>query len=210
MTETIETFVSRLHQEGVQAGHAEAEKIQAQARRQADQIIQDARQQAQQILTQAQAQAASSLEKGKTELQLAARDTILTLRSKIIQILQTVLRGAVKPALEDGEFLRSLLRDIVMQYAQADSEKGRQIKINLTQDQYKKLADWAIEKAHQAVQEMGMSLDLKGTLRQPGFEYQVGDATVEVTVESTVQMLMQFVSPALTDLLEQAEKNIPS
>lgn len=210
MTETIETFVSRLHQEGVQAGHAEAEKIQTQARRQADQIIQDARQQAQQILTQAQAQAASSLEKGKTELQLAARDTILTLRSKIIQILQTVLRGAVKPALEDGEFLRSLLRDIVMQYAQADSEKGRQIKINLTQDQYKKLADWAIEKAHQAVQEMGMSLDLKGTLHQPGFEYQVGDATVEVTVESTVQMLMQFVSPALTDLLEQAEKNIPS
>ncbi len=212
MTESIETFVSRLHQEGIQAGQAEAEKIRAQARREAEHILQDARQQAQRILVQAQDQAASALEKGRNELQLAARDAILTLRDKIKQILQAILAGTVKQHLDDSNFLISLLRDIILQYAHEEHENIRDIKINLTPDQHKKLIEWAIDETHRAaldsVLQKKINIDLKGTLKQAGFEYQVDGATIEVTVESVVAILMRFVSPGLNQLLDQVGKNL--
>jgi V/A-type H+/Na+-transporting ATPase subunit E len=208
MTESIETFVSRLHEEGIQAGQADAEKIREQARREAGSIVNDARQEAQRILTQAQSEAKSTLEKGRTELQLAARDAILILRNKIKQILQTVLAGSVKPRLDDPNFLTPLLRDIILQYAHADCEKNRVIKINVSPEQHRKLADWAIDEINHAAQQKGMSIDLKGTLKQTGFEYQMEGATVEVTVESVMEMLMKWIGPGLNQLLDQVVKNI--
>jgi len=207
MAETIESFVNKLQEEGVQEGQAAAEKIRSEAQEQARQIVEEARAEAEKAVKEAQEQAKTILEKGRTELRLAARDAALKLRTILSQALQTVLGGPVEAPLADAEFLTPLLHDIIMQYAQADSVNSKTVAINVSPEMQKQLADWAIGELHKAAKSSDTRLDLKGTLNQAGFEYRIDGATVEVTVDSVVVILSELVAPQLAELLEQAMKS---
>ena len=207
MAETIESFVTKLQEEGVQEGQAAAEKIRDEAQEQARQIVEEANAEAERVVTDAEEQAKTILEKGQTELRLAARDAALKLRAILSQALQVVLGGPVEAPLVDAKFLTPLLHDIVMQYAQADSGSKRNITINVSPEMQKQLADWAIGELHKAVKSSNTQLDLKGTLNQAGFEYRIDGATVEITVDSVVGILSELVGPRLTELLDQAMKS---
>ena len=207
MAETIESFVTKLQEEGVQEGQAAAEKIRDEAQEQARQIVEEANAEAKKVATDAEEQAKTILEKGQTELRLAARDAALKLRAILSQALYVVLGGPVEAPLVDAEFLTPLLHDIIMQYAQADSGSKRNITINVSPEMQKQLADWAIGELHKAVKSSNTQLDLKGNLNQAGFEYKIDGATVEITVDSVVGILSELVGPRLTELLDQAMKS---
>ena len=49
-----------------------------------------------------------------------------------------------------------------------------------------------------------VSIDLKGTLSGAGFEYAVSGATVEMTLESVVEVLSRLVAPDLRGIVERA------
>ncbi|MCK4628121.1 MAG: hypothetical protein KAT56_03905 [Sedimentisphaerales bacterium] len=207
MAETIESFVNKLQEEGVQEGQAAAEKIRSEAQGQARQIVEEARAEAEKAVNEAQEQAKTILEKGRTELRLAARDASLKLRTILSQALKTVMGEPVEAPLADAEFLTPLLHDIIMQYAQADSGNSKTITINVSPEMQKQLANWAIGELHKAVKSSNTRLDLKGTLNQAGFEYRIDGATVEVTVDSVVVILSELVAPQLAELLDQAMKS---
>ncbi len=208
MVETIETFVAKLQQEGVQAGQAAAQKLQADADAQAKKIIADAQAQAKKIVADAQTQAQGLLDRSKTDLTLAARDTVAQLRETLCQCLNAVIAQGAKDVLCDLDFLGRTLHDIVMLYAKADLERKLHIDINVPGEIRQDLKSWALkELGAKAIAEVRPSFDLKGSLQQVGFEYSVGDGgTVEVTLESVVDLLSQLVTPALRDVLAQAEK----
>jgi len=228
MVDTIESFVEKLQEEGVRAGQANAEKIVAEAQRQAQQIVEKAQSQAQQTLTDTQRQAEATLAKAQTELHLATRDTVLHLRDVLTQCLRAVLVGPVEQKLNDAGFLGELLAEAVRQYAQADGEGRGEMEIHVRPELHGKLAEWAISQLHQAAQtpsvsvglkgtlaqaaggeqnpaeHQGLGIDLKGTLQQAGFEYKVDGGTVEVTVDSVVELLAGMVGPRLREILIEA------
>ena len=100
MAESIEAFVSKLQEEGVQAGRQAAEKLRAEAQQQGDEIIRQAEIQAEEITADAKAQAESNLAKANTELKLAARDAVLRLRetlSRVVEGCVIVVRRDIAP-----------------------------------------------------------------------------------------------------------------
>jgi len=194
MAENIESFVAKLQAEGVEAGQKEAVEIIAQAKTQAEQIIAKARQERE-----------SLLEKTQTELQLAARDTALRLREALNRALEALLHQAVEKQLSDMEFLGNLLHDLVMLYARSDLAKGETLEINLQPDVREKLVDWAIKViGEEALERSHPSIDLKGTLSEAGFEYRIGEATIEVTEAAVVEALANLVRPQLAEMLRDA------
>jgi len=200
MADTIEQFVAKLQAEGVQAGRAAAEELIAKARRDADEIIRQAQARAAKIHHDAEARAQATLAKSKTELELAARDTTLRLREALARAIRAALAAGAKQPLEDAEFLRRLLSDIVLQYVRADLQGQPTFNLNVTPEMRGKLAAWALHQLHQG----NLALDLRGTLAEAGFEYQVEGAKIEVTLTSVVDALADLVSPALRQILEQA------
>ncbi len=207
MPETIESFVAKLQADGVQAGQDQAEKIKADAQAEADRILEEARQQAEKIKADAQAEADSVLQRSQTDLKLAARDATMKLRDALQRCLQAVLAQSSEQALSDVKFLGQTLHHIISSYAEADIEGDETIRINVPEDTRQKLIDWAIaEIGRERIEhEHGaLSIDLKGTLRQAGFEYNVTGATVEVTVDSVVEMLSEMVSPRLREVIDEA------
>jgi V/A-type H+-transporting ATPase subunit E len=195
MAETIESFVAKLQAQGVDAGKKKAKQLQEEANQNAEKIVADAQAQAEKIIADAKAQAENDLARGRTELQLAARDTALRLRETLTAALNAVLSSKTRQELSDGDFLKQVLVEIVRVYAQNDAA-GESIEVNLTPEMKQNLSDWATKELS--------NVDLEGELSQAGFEYTATGATVEVTVDSVVESLSALVSPKLRSILEEA------
>jgi len=207
MPETIESFVAKLQTEGVEAGRQAAAKLQADAETQARKIVADAQAQAKKLLADADVQARQTIERAKGELALAARDTMLSLRKTLSKALTALLADAARKPLTDVSFLGKALHEIVGLYSKADQEQETLITINVSPEIRETLISWAVkELGHEIGDHKHPEIDLRGTLSQAGFEYEVHGATVEVTVDSVVETLSELISPALAEILDQAVK----
>jgi len=204
MADSIESFVSKLQNEGVEAGRQQAETIRAEARDEADRIIHDAEQKAARILQDAEHEAADTRQRGQTDLQLAARDTVLRLRETLSRALRTVLVTGTEQPLRDPEFLKGLIHDVVMQYARADREGQVSVQIRVSDEVKDRLTDWCRQQLAPEAEDAGAAVDIKGALAEAGFEYQIQDANVEVTQTSVVETLSDLVSPRLREMLAKA------
>ncbi len=197
MAQSIESFVNKLQEEGVQAGEKKARRIQDEAAQQAEKIRKDAQDQADKILADARAEAESIVARGRTELELAARDTLLKLRETLSAALAAVLSKAVTDQLNDPEFVKTALVETIRQYAENDAGGKPAIQVDLSGEMKDQIGDWAIG-------QLGEKVELKGTLSQAGFEYNATGANVEVTTDAVVESLSQMVSARLKEVIEQA------
>ncbi len=204
MVETIESFVHKLQEEGVEAGRAEARKIVEDAKVEAERILAEAREQADRIVKDAQAAAERDLQRGREELRLAARDALLRLRRAITEVLQAVIGRAAASSFSDKEFLQTLLHELVLQYARGDAEGHYPIEIHVSDDNLQTVTDWALRELSEHDGAARPRIDLKGGLKSAGFEYSTGRGTVEVTPESVCAVLSRMVTPRLRELIDQA------
>jgi V/A-type H+/Na+-transporting ATPase subunit E len=207
MAQTIETFIDRLQADGVEAGREAAAKIRAEAEAEARKIIEQAEQQARRRLAEAETEAEQMRARTETELRLAARDAVRGLQESIERALRAVLTGAVRKKLDDSDFLAELLREVVRRYVEADQEGRSTIEINVSEPMRRRLVDWAIQTFHGDIEALRGHVDLHGTLAGPGFEFTVADGTVEVTVESVVEVLAGLVGPEVRRLMAEAAGN---
>jgi len=203
MAETIEAFIDKLQADGVQAGREAARKIHAEAEQRAQQLIQEAQARAKEIVERAEAESRRIQERTETELELAARDTVIRLCESLHRALQEVLAAMASEQLGDPEFLRELLHDVVMQYVRADIARDGTITINVSEEMRRRLTHWAIQALHKDLMSSGTGVDLHGSLVGAGFEYKVSDGTVEVTVESVVEVLSELVGPELRAIVDR-------
>ena len=205
MGQTIQAFVDKIRTEGIQAGQKQADDLLAEARQQAERILAQAEQDKDKMLADAGDQAQRTLARGRTELELAARDAAGRLRDALGRAIQAVIAAGVKAKLEDETFVAQALHEIITQYGKAEFEDKRTLEINVPQEMRQKLIDWAL--AHIGADKLGpehVTFDLQGALGQAGFEYNATGATVEVTVESVVEVLGSLVAPALREILDKA------
>jgi V/A-type H+-transporting ATPase subunit E len=203
MSDTLKTFIDKLQAEGVQAGEQAAEKIRKDAEAKAKEIVQKAELQARDIIAKAEAEAENRRAKAESELKLAARDTITRLQESLTKGLQAVMTVAVREKLSEPDFVGKLLYDIVMQYVQADAHGVTSININVSEEMRHKLTQWAIQALH-GQDKIKSIVDLKGTLKKAGFEYNVDGGTVEVTAESTVENMLSLVGPEVRKIVSDA------
>jgi len=204
MAETIESFVAKLKSDGVEQGRQQANDIVAAAKSEAQAIIAEARSQAEKIVNDAKKQGQELLTRSNTELELAARDAAIKLRESLVKALQAVIAGPVNETLNDAEFLREVMTDIVNRYVSADIDGGGEVKITLSEQKYHELAEWAIKLIRKSSKKDGLCIDLKGTLKQAGFEYNISGATVEMTQEAIIETMMALVGPKLREVFNSA------
>lgn len=203
MAQTIESFVEKLQTEGVDAGKKAADELLGEARSQADQIIAEANEKAAGIVADAQAEAGRNSERERNDLDLAIRDAVLAFRSRISEAVGALLVHEVGKSLSDTDFLVKLIGDIVASYAHEDARSGEQIRISVNPDATAAITDWALKYLSSDNPEHA-HVDLKSTLKTVGFEYRVSESTVEVTLESIVDVLREQVNPQLRDVLDRA------
>jgi V/A-type H+-transporting ATPase subunit E len=204
MPETIESFVSKLQQDGVEAGRQESERIVAEARQEGEQIVADAQRQAQTIVSEAETEAERAAQQGAEQFELAARDTLLKLQKVLEETLMEVLRRSAEEALNDEDFFRRLLHDVAVEYARQDAEGQPRVELNVSQEMVQTANKWALEQLKDEG-EGHPHVDVKGTLRSAGFEYNSADGKVELTPESVAEVLGRMLRPGLREVLDKVK-----
>ena len=197
---SIEAFVEKIKQDGVDAGRAQADGLVAQAKAQADEMVAAARKEADKLLAQAKEQAQRQKEKLASETALACRDLVLKLKEDLTALLSGVLKAGVDKAVADEALVRELLKEMVAQYAKLDSAAKGGIELRLSDKMYKSLESWV--KGELAAVAGKVRIGARPGLSGSGFEVTVSKgATVEISSSALVDALREMVSPALKELL---------
>jgi len=204
MAETIEAFVEKLQADGVQAGREAADKLRAEATVEAKRIVEEAEAKAKKIVEDAELEGEKRRSRTETDLKLAARDAIARLQDTLSKALKGLLEEATRQELSDAEFIKTLLHEIVGRYVQADIEAGETVVLNVPEEMREKLVHWAIQEFHKSVKTPKTTIDLQGTLSSAGFEYKIQEGTIEITVESAVELLCEMVGPELRKIVASA------
>lgn len=108
----VQALIDRLRQEGVEKGQAEAEQIVNDARSRAEWIVTQARQEADKMLSKAKAESDSLKRAGQEALNVAARDTVLTLKSQLTQRFAREVRRLVGEEAAKQELLQKLILEV--------------------------------------------------------------------------------------------------
>lgn len=207
MPANIESFVKTLESEGVQAGKEAAKKIEANANEKAASIIATAKEKAENIIAEAQSEAEKIKARMNSSLELATRDAIFRLREELGRQIKSLLELDVEKALNDGEVLSHVLREVIPLYARADAENTLATEINISQDLKDQLVESAIRELSHSLKDQNVQINAKHNLAKAGFEYKIEGSTVEVSTETVTALLSEMIDPELQQFLEKAAQD---
>lgn len=108
----VEQLITRLRDQGVKAGQAQAHAIIEQAKTQAETMLSDAKEKATGIIDDARAEAERTENAGKEALRIATRDTILRFQQELMDYFNERVRRLVSEELEDREILGRLIIEV--------------------------------------------------------------------------------------------------
>jgi V/A-type H+-transporting ATPase subunit E len=114
----VQALISRIRDDGVQAGQSKAEEIIAQAREEATRLVNEARAEAEEIHRKAAADIDSNHRAALEALKMAARDARLQLEAAVTSAFEQHVKRLVAPVTHDGSFIRSLILALAGQAAE--------------------------------------------------------------------------------------------
>lgn len=109
----VEALIQKLKQEGVDQGRKEASKILDEAKEQAKKIVADAKAEAESIVQNARDEAKKLETSGKESLQVAARDTILDMKSMLMQRFTSDMQRLVSAEMKQKDLIQRIIHEIV-------------------------------------------------------------------------------------------------
>lgn len=126
----VEALISRLRDEGVQSGRRQAEEIVAQAQADARHTLEMARSQAERIVADARRQAESLEQSGREALELALRDAVLSMKTRLSERFRGEVRQLVGEEQEKQELLEKMILEVVGR-VRAEADRAERIEVLL-------------------------------------------------------------------------------
>lgn len=113
----VQELITRIRDDGVQAGNQRAEEIIAEARKEAARVVAESQTQAEEIQNEAADEIESFKQAALESLKLAARDTRLQLEAEVLASFEAHVKRLVAPVTFDGSFVRALIMVLAGQVA---------------------------------------------------------------------------------------------
>lgn len=114
MENKLQELTQKLYNEGVEKANVEAEKILAEAKSEAEKLKQEAEKEAQKIIANANQKSAEIKKNVDAELNLAAKQTIRTVKQQITDmIVSKVIDEPVKKAFDDEKLVKEIIETVV-------------------------------------------------------------------------------------------------
>ena len=108
----IDALIAKLRDEGVSAGRDEGARIVAEAKAKARQIVDKANQEAQRHLRASRDEAQAFQAAGEAAIKTAMRDTILDMKSNLMQRFSSDVRRLVSTSLQDEALLKQMILEV--------------------------------------------------------------------------------------------------
>jgi V/A-type H+-transporting ATPase subunit E len=210
----VQELISRIRDDGVQAGQDKADEIVAQARQEAARLVSEARAEADEIQRKTAASIDSDRQAALEALKMAARDTRLQLASEVVAAFEQQVKRLVAPVTYDGTFIRTLILVLAGQAAeQYPVDQELQVLVSdliAGRDHENEALD---ERARESV--LGIASDMlrEGIEIIPDSEISGGarvrvvgeDLEIDLTDEAISKLLLKHLLPRYRAILEGVE-----
>lgn len=111
--ENLEGIVSKLKQQGVEAGEAEKQRLIEDATNKVEEMLADAQKQSKKIIEKAKADAAQTEKNSKAAISQAARDMVEATKIAITKHLKNVFGSQCETLFKQEEYLKELLKVVL-------------------------------------------------------------------------------------------------
>ncbi len=217
----VEALIERLRQEGVESGRAEAQRVIAEAGRQAAAIVQEAHGKAQESLRHAREEAERTRTAGEEALRVAMRDSILKMKGHLSTRFSEEVRRLVAADMAQEAFLERLILEVAGRARrEAGMDQAPRLEMLLPAgvvalDELRRrpeelregsLSHFVLSVANNVLRDgvsFGTAGDLTGGIR---VRLQEGEIQVDLTPEKVAEVLLEHLHPRFRAILEGTVK----
>lgn len=205
MENKLQELTQKLYNEGVEKANEEADKILAEAKSEADKLKQVAEKDAQKIIADAEQKSVEIKKSLDAELNLAAKQTIRTVKQKITDmIVSKVIDEPVKKAFDDVKFVKEIIETVVKNW---NPQKNETIDLSvlLSADIEKEFAKFFTAKSGKELNanlELSFSDTIKG-----GFKVGPADGSYKISFseEDFENFFKSYLRPRTIEMLYPGE-----
>lgn len=198
----LQDLLDQIKKDGVAAAETEAAAILDAAKAEAEKIVADAQQQAGKLLANAKAENARMAQSGEDAIRQAGRNLLISFRESVSREL-TAITGQAVSAVYSSEALAQLVIHAVESWAKDPSTDD--IAVILNTGDLQKLEETILAGLKEKMLQ-GVTLKANDNF-DGGFRIAVnnGSAYYDYSAEAVVDMLSNYLSPKVTQLLKEAE-----
>ncbi|MCQ2448621.1 MAG: V-type ATP synthase subunit E [Clostridia bacterium] len=195
-------LIDQIKKEGVDAADTQAKAIIDDANAEAEKIVADARAQADKILADAKAETERMTKSSEDAIRHAGRNLLISFRESVARELKAIVEDNVNAVYSSDE-LAKLIVSIVENWAKQPDAEDIAVILN-TQDLAKLQENLLAALKEKMLQ--GVVLKANDNF-DGGFRIAVnnGSAYYDYSAEAVVDMLSNYLSPKVTELLKEAE-----
>ena len=197
----LQELIDQIKKDGVTAAQAEAEAIIHSAKEKAEKMIADAQTQANKILENAKQENDKMVKSGEDAIRQAGRNLLISFRESIAREVEKILSHNVA-IVYSSEALAKLIISVVEGWtSKPDAED---IAVILNSSDLKLLEDTLISGIKEKMLS-GVTLNANDNV-DGGFRISVnnGSAYYDYSSDAVVEMLSNYLSPKVTELLKEA------
>jgi V/A-type H+-transporting ATPase subunit E len=200
MSQQVQELIDKIKNEGIVEANNQAGAIKTEADAKAQEIISQAQAKADQLIADAKVQIQKMEESGAMALKQASRDTLLSLRQEIENILQNIVRQDVGKALSDEDLSNILAQAVV---AAIDGNKEDNIEVAVNKKDLEALKSGAFSKLKKEVKD---SVKLQGSSDvAKGFtiSFDEGKSNFDFSDESLASYLTTYLNSQISSILNE-------
>ena len=198
----LQELLDKIKKDGVEVAEGEAKAIVDSAKAEAEKIISDAKAKAEKIISDAKAENEKIVQSGEDAITQAGRNLLISFRQSVATELSAVVGEKVK-AVYSSDALAETIAKVVENWSKNPNTDNLSVILN----------SGDLEKFEATLLSALKSKMLDGVTLKPndnfdgGFRIAVneGSAYYDYSAEAVVQMLSNYLSPRVTELLKKAE-----
>lgn len=200
MENKLKELTDRLYGEGLEKGRVEADRLVADAKEQAAKILADAQAEATRIVKQAEDKAADTAKNSMTEISLAGKQALATIKNEIAEaIIAKSVGEGVKQATVDAAFVKSMLLEVAKNW-NGDGSKAdlKALLPAALEAEFSKLFEGSAKEMLAAGVEVGYSNEVRN-----GFKVGAKDGGyyIAFTDESFAALMQEYLREKVSQLL---------
>lgn len=197
----LQELIDQIKKEGVEAAQTEATSILENAKAEAEKIVADARVQADRILADAKTENERMVKSGEDAIRQAGRNLLISFRESVTREVEKLLNQNVN-AVYSSEKLAQILANIVQDWAAKPDTEDLTVIVN--SEDLKAMEQTVLAGIKEELL-TGVTLKANDNF-DGGFRIGVngGSAFYDYSAEAVVDMLSNYLSPRITQLLKEA------
>ncbi len=198
----LRELIDQIKKDGVEAAETEAEAILGAAKEQADKIVADAKAQAEKILADAKAENKRMVQSSEDAISQAGRNLLISFRESVSRELKAIVGESVN-AVYSSQALAQLIIKAVEGWS--SNQEAEDVSVILNSEDLKSLEETVLAALKEKMLG-GVTLKASDNF-DGGFRIAVnnGAAYYDYSAEAVVDMLSNYLTPKVTELLKEAQ-----